>query len=173
MAKILTTDRLVLREMVQTDADDLLSIFEDDEAMRYYPSRKSRDETIDWIHWTIENYEKYGVGLWIVEDKTSGQFLGQCGLVLQKIKGAVEVEIGYLFARQHWGNGYATEAALACKMYGFQTLGLKKVISLIDPLNKPSIRVASRIGMSYERAIVKRGKALDLYACYEVGNERV
>ncbi len=169
MTKILTTDRLVLREMAHTDADHLLSIFEDDEAMKYYPAKKNRDETIDWIMWTIGNYEKYGVGLWVVEDKLSGQFLGQCGLVLQKIEGDVEVEIGYLFKRQHWGKGYATEAALACKKYGFHKLDLKKVISLIDPLNKPSIRVASRIGMSYERAIVKRGKQLDLYACYEGG----
>ncbi|MBN8209091.1 GNAT family N-acetyltransferase [Bacillus sp. NTK071] len=164
--RVITTDRLIIREMEENDCDCLLEIFSDREAMKYYPSLKNRVETMKWIQWTMNHYKKYGFGLWIVEEKEQEKFLGQCGLVLHKIQKSVEVEIGYLFARQHWGKGYATEAAKACKAYGFEHLELPKLLSLIDPLNQPSIKVAERIGMKRETQLVKRGKALDVYACY-------
>lgn len=87
---------------------------------------------MDWIDWTLGNYERHGTGLWIVENKGTGEFLGQCGIVPQEVEGVSEMEIGYLFARRAWGNGYATEAAAACKRYGFEELNLQKLVSLTD-----------------------------------------
>ncbi|MCA0992092.1 GNAT family N-acetyltransferase [Pseudalkalibacillus hwajinpoensis] len=164
-APIFSTERLVLRKMVSEDVDSLLEIFSDKEVMKYYPSCKNRNDTVKWIEWTLHHYKVYGFGMWIVEDKGSGQVLGQCGLVLQKLVHGVEVELGYLFAKQHWGKGYATEAAFACKKYAFNELGLSKLISLIDPQNKASLKVAKRIGMTYECTVIKWNKELDLYAC--------
>ena len=162
---IISTERVALRKMVLEDVDMLLAIFSDKEVMKYYPSCKNRKDTLNWIDWTLHHYNVYGFGMWIVEDKESGQLLGQCGLVLQKLVHGVEVELGYLFAKRHWGKGYATEAAFACKEYALNELGLSKLISLIDPQNVASLKVAKRIGMTYESTVTKWNKQLDLYAC--------
>ncbi|WP_054708283.1 GNAT family N-acetyltransferase [Bacillus sp. JCM 19041] len=160
---VISTERLTLREMNKSDVGHLLNIFSDPEAMKYYPSTKDEKQTMDWIDWTLANYNQYGVGLWIVEDKMTGAFLGQCGIVPQEIDGKIEMEIGYLFVRSVWGNGYATEAALACKNYGFEQMKLNKIISLPDVNNLPSIKVAERIGMSIEKTIEKWGKEVHVY----------
>ncbi|MCA0988482.1 GNAT family N-acetyltransferase [Guptibacillus algicola] len=163
---ILTTDRLVLREMYRDDVESLLEMFQDPDVMRYYKGLKNREETIKWIEWTRENYGKYGVGLWIVEEKGTGDCLGQCGLVLQKVEGNMEVEIGYLFMKRYWGKGYAIEAAQACKTYWFQNMKGDRLISLIDPLNDRSVKVARGLGMNHEKRVMKWEKKLDVYACY-------
>ncbi|MET3698709.1 RimJ/RimL family protein N-acetyltransferase [Bacillus oleivorans] len=161
---ILTTDRLNLIEMTKDDVPNLMEIFSDPVAMKYYPSTKGEKETMSWIEWTLNNYKNYGVGLWIVEHKETGEFLGQCGIVPQEVDGVFEMEIGYLFVRREWGKGYATEAAAACKKYGFEQLNLKKIISLPDVHNTPSTKVAERIGMTAEKTIIKWGKEVFVYS---------
>ncbi|PLR83527.1 GNAT family N-acetyltransferase [Bacillus canaveralius] len=160
---ILSTERLSLRKMNKEDVQNLMEIFADPEAMKFYPSIKDEKATMEWIEWTLSNYSIHGTGLWIVEHKETGEFLGQCGIVPQDIDGTIEMEIGYLFARRHWGNGYATEAASACKTYGFDQLRLRKLISLIGINNIPSIRVAERIGMKKEKKMHKWGKEILVY----------
>ncbi|MFA1821871.1 GNAT family N-acetyltransferase [Virgibacillus oceani] len=161
---VMSTERLTLRKMNKNDVGNLMKIFSDPEAMRYYPSTKEKRQTIEWIEWTLDNYNKYGVGLWVVEDKVTGDFLGQCGIVPQEVDDEIEMEIGYLFVRSAWGNGYATEAALACKNYGFEQMNLRKIISLPDVNNIPSTKVAERIGMNIEKTIQKWGKEVYVYS---------
>ncbi|QDP39324.1 GNAT family N-acetyltransferase [Radiobacillus deserti] len=165
MGRVVTTsERLRLRKMVYDDLDNLQEIFSDPIAMKYYPSTKNIEETRQWISWTKENYSKYNIGLWIVENKNTGAFLGQCGLVPQKVDGEVRVEIGYLFKREAWGNGYTTEAAKACLEFGKHHLDISAFISLIVPDNLPSIRVAERVGMTFEKMISKREKDVAVYS---------
>lgn len=161
---ILITKRLILRKMNQEDASHLLQIFSDPVAMRYYPSTKNENETREWIDWTLNNYAKYGVGLWIVEDKATGDFLGQCGIVPQEVDGEIIMEIGFLFVRRAWGKGYATEAATACKKFGFEQLNESEMISLVDVHNTPSSKVAERIGMSVKKKINKWEKEILVYS---------
>lgn len=161
---VLSTKRLNLRKMNKHDVKNLMEIFSDPEAMRYYPSTKDEKQTLEWIEWTLNNYIKYGTGLWIVEDKQTGDFLGQCGIVPQEVDNVIEMEIGYLFAKRVWGNGYATEAAITCKKYGFEQLNLKKMVSLPNVNNLPSARVAERIGMKAEKTIKKWGKDVFVYS---------
>ncbi|MRH44602.1 GNAT family N-acetyltransferase [Aquibacillus halophilus] len=163
MEKILITNRLSFRKMHEGDVGFLLRIFSDPIAMKYYPSVKNKEETVRWINWTLDNYRKFGVGLFIVEDRITGDFLGQCGLVPQKIDGEVKMEIGYLFVRDHWGNGYATEAAKACKHYGLEKLKVPTLVSLIDPLNVASIKVSEKIGMERKSTVQRKGKLLWVY----------
>lgn len=160
----ISTERLLLRRMTKDDTRNLMEIFSDPEAMRYYPSTKNESETMEWIEWTQKNYDKYGVGLWIVEDKVTGEFLGQCGIVPQEVDGVIEMEIGYLFVRRVWGKGYATEAALACKNYGFEKLKFNRMVSLPDVNNIPSTKVAERIGMQVMKTIIKWGKEVYVYS---------
>lgn len=164
---VLVTDRLALRQMTLADVDHLMTIFTDPEAMVHYPGTKSETETKKWIQWQLGLYQETGAGLWIVEEKETKTFLGQCGLVPQHVEGKDEVEIGYLFARHAWGNGYATEAASACRDFAINDLGQKRLISLIAPLNYPSIRVAERIGMTKEKRILTWGKEILVYSLCE------
>jgi RimJ/RimL family protein N-acetyltransferase len=161
---VLESERLQLRPMSMNDTNNLLKIFSDLEAMRFYPGTKNRRQTEDWIGWNLESYSRHGYGLWVAELKQTGEFAGQCGLVAQDIEGVPEVEIGYLFLRKLWGRGLATEAARACRDYAYNELALKRLISLIHPGNLPSRRVAEKVGMTLEREVEKWGRTLCLYS---------
>lgn len=147
MAFRLETGRLVLRAMEFEDVDHLLQIFSDPVAMEHYPSLIDRPGALQWIERTLTNYQRYGFGFWVVERRDDGAFLGQCGLIPQTVAAAVEPEVAYLFVRQHWGHGYATEAARAARDWGFAHLDAGRLISVISTHNQPSIRVAVRNGM--------------------------
>ena len=162
--KVLETERMVLSRMEMTDVDNLLGIFSDPVAMRYYPATKSREEVEGWVRWTLQSYDDNGFGLWIASLKDSGEFAGQCGLVRQEVEGKDEVEIGYLFLRRLWGRGLATEAARGCRDLSFDRLGLDRLVSLIAPDNLPSRRVAEKVGMTLEREIHKWERQICVYA---------
>lgn len=162
-ATVLETSRLRLRCMMSEDVDELLRIFADPVAMQYYPSTRDRLQVEDWVRWTQDNYRRFGVGLWVVEAKDTGAFLGQCGIVPQTVHDVVEWEIGYLFVRAHWGHGYATEAARACRDHGFLRLGAPHLISLINPANTPSIAVARRNGMHVRERALFHQQEVDVY----------
>lgn len=157
------TERLRLRQMTPADVGALLGIFADSLAMRYYPRVKTRAETEAWIAWNQRSYWGHGFGLWIAEFATTGEFAGQCGLVKQAVAGRHEVEIGYLFLRRHWGQGLATEAARACRDYGFEQLGRSRLISLIAPENIASRRVAEKTGLTLERVVTWHDHATCVY----------
>lgn len=162
--RVLETERMFLCRMEMDDVDNLMGIFSDPEAMRYYPATKSREEAEGWIRWVLHSYEENGFGLYAAILKESGEFAGQCGLIPQEVKGEREVEIGYLFLREFWGKGLATEAATACRDYGFDSLGLDRLVSLIDPANLASRRVAEKVGMELEKQVEKWGKTICVYA---------
>lgn len=161
---VLETERMMLRELVPEDVDDLMLIFSDPEAMRYYPSTKSREEAERWIRWVTGSYEQNGFGLWACVLKETGELCGQCGLMPQEVEGRREVEVGYLFVREFWGRGLATEAARASRDSGFEQLGRRRLVSLINPQNIPSRRVAERIGMGLEKEIEWRGRSTCVYS---------
>lgn len=164
MNAVLETDRLLLRHFTLEDVDDLLGIFSDPEAMRYYPATKSREETIEWIDWNLKSYREHGFGLWAAIRKDTTHFAGQCGLILQRdVDGRDEVEIGYSFLRRQWNSGFATEAAIACRDFGFTTLDRTHLVSLIDPRNGASKRVAEKVGMSREKEIDRWGRRIQVY----------
>lgn len=160
---ILTTGRIRLRGMHDSDQENLYKLFTDAEVMKYYPSLKSKRETKEWIAWNKRLAKGYGVSLWIAEDKETGRFLGQCGIVPQTVNGSTVMEIGYMFARCHWGRGYATEAAQACLEYGFGKCHYGRMTALIDPNNRASVRVAEKIGMISGQTVEKWGRQLAVY----------
>lgn len=157
MTFVLETPRLRLRELEQSDFDELYAMLSDPLVMRYYPSTRDVKQTQEWIDWMRERYVTLGYGLWTAQLRSSGEFVGQCGLLLQHIDGKDEIEVGYLFKSQHWHRGYATEAARASRDYAFQALGCQHVISLIRPVNLPSRAVAERNAMSIWKTTTFRG----------------
>lgn len=162
--RVLETERMVLRRMEMSDVDDLMGIFSDSVAMRYYPGTKTRREAEEWVRRMLASYRDHGFGLWAAVLKDSGELAGQCGLTVQEVAGEEEVEIGYLFLRKFWGRGLATEAARASRDHGFHTLGYGRLVSLIDPRNLPSRRVAERVGLTLEKEVWKWNKKICVYA---------
>src|SRR6188472_1112217 len=142
MSQILQTARLTVRELVPADLDFMAEMLADAEVMRYYPKRLTRDLSSDWIERQIARYMNDGYGLWLAEDRNSGQPVGQVGLVRQQVNGADETEVGYMIHKPYWRHGFATEGALACRDYAFNTLNKPRVISLVREDNAASRGVA-------------------------------
>lgn len=92
---VLETKRLILRQYEDEDIIPLHCIFSDPETMKFYPSPFSIQQTQDWVKRNQDRYRNDGYGLWAVCLKETNEFIGDCGLVKQKINGNIEVEIGY------------------------------------------------------------------------------
>jgi len=145
---ILETLRLRLREFVAGDADALAQVLSDPKTMRYYPAPYDRTGVEGWIARCRQRYRDDGVALWAMELKSSGELIGDCGIIRQEVEGERFFEIGYHLRRDLWGQGFATEAAVACRDWAFAHLNIDRLISLIRPDNLRSRRVAERNGMT-------------------------
>lgn len=159
---ILETDRLYFREMNQDDYGALCKILQDEETMYAYEGAFSDEEAQEWLDRQLSRYQKWGFGLWAVILKENEEMIGQCGLTMQPWKNEEVLEIGYLFGRQYWHQGYATEAARACKHYAFEILHKKEVCSIIRDTNTASQNVARRNGMSVADHWIKHYRGVDM-----------
>ena len=147
---ILETRRLVLREMRQSDFQDLAEILQNPKVMYAYEHDFSDNDVQIWLNRQIERYKKYGFGLWAIILKETKVMIGQAGLTMQPYKNTEVLEIGYLLKENFWHYGYAKEAACGCKKYAFEHLKKDKVYSIMKADNLSSIKVAESIGMNKE-----------------------
>lgn len=159
---ILETERLYLRELNQSDYKSLCKILQDEDTMYAYEGAFSDMEVQEWLDRQIDRYHKWNFGLWAVILKETDEMIGQCGLTMQPWKEDEVLEIGYLFERQYWHNGYATEAAIACKEYAFEILGADEVCSIIRDSNTASQNVAIRNGMTKADSWTKHYRGVDM-----------
>jgi ribosomal-protein-alanine N-acetyltransferase len=154
---ILRTTRLLLREFTKLDADAIALVLSDPETMRYYPAPYDRAGVEQWIERNRQRYQDDGVGLWAIELTMTREVIGDCGVIVQEVEGERLYEIGYHLRRDFWGQGLATEAAIACRDWAFAHLKAERLISLIRPENLPSRRVAERVGMSVWKEVEWHG----------------
>jgi ribosomal-protein-alanine N-acetyltransferase len=162
--RILETARLNLRVFAISDLDEFAAIEADPDVMRFYSSGpRTRQHAERGIRWFIDCQNRTGYSLWAVERKSDLRMLGYCGLIDQKIDDQREVEIGYKLAKDVWGQGLATEAAIAAKNWGFDNLAVDHLISIIDPLNAASIRVAVKNGMRPVKSSEYAGKLCTIF----------
>jgi RimJ/RimL family protein N-acetyltransferase len=152
------TPRLAFREITSDDLDDMAALLGDPQVMRYYPSPKSREEALAWITWNQRLYREYSVGLWLLTLRSTGAFVGDCGLTPQQVDGVTDLEVGYHVRVALQGRGLATEAATACCAYARNVLGVDRLIAIIDPRNRPSQRVAEKLGLALERHKDNQGR---------------
>jgi RimJ/RimL family protein N-acetyltransferase len=154
MKVILETDRLLLREYVEDDAEAFLKLNTDPEVLRFVPDKallnveQARQVLIDH---PIADYRKNGFGRGACILKSSGEQIGFAGL--KYLKELDEVDIAYRFMPTYWGQGLATEAARASVRYGFADLGLKRIIGLVMPENTASVRVLEKAGLRYSDSV--------------------
>lgn len=159
---ILETKRLVLREMVPEDFDGLCRFLQDSSVMYAYEHAFSDEEVRQWLDRQQERYARDGFGLWSMIEKASGEMIGDCGLTIQDWCGQEVPEIGYHLRRDKWGQGFAAEAAIACKEYAFTALGFQEVYSIIRENNLPSQKVALRNGMCVVGCFTKHYYGVDM-----------
>jgi RimJ/RimL family protein N-acetyltransferase len=136
------------------DLEPMYRIFGDADVMQFGDGVQTKEWVNAWLHTCLERYQIWGYGPYAIIEQCSQNVIGYCGLFFfPNIDGQAEVEIGYRLAQSTWGQGYATEAAKAVRDYAFTTLGIKRLIAMIDPSNAASIRVAEKIGMHYEKDV--------------------
>lgn len=156
--RILETERLYLRELRVDDKKALMRVLSDPESMQFYPHPFSEEEVANWIQWNIDNYKSYQHGLWAVILKEGEVFLGDCGITMQSIDGETVPEIGFHIINDYCNQGYATEAALACKEYAFNVLHYPRIFSYTTIRNIPSQKVAEKIGLTLYKYFEKNGE---------------
>ena len=145
---VLQTKRLLLRQLTQEDFPALCKILQDKEVMYAYEHAFSDEEVQDWLNRQIERYEKYGFGLWAVILKDTGELIGQCGLTTQPWEDREVLEVGYLFQKAYWHQGYATEAAQACKSMPLKPWMRKKYIPSYETTTSPPSGLPSEMECS-------------------------
>lgn len=160
--KVIETERLILREMNENDYSSLCKILQDEEVMYAYEGAFSDEETRNWLNKQIANYREYGHGLWAVVLKENNCMIGQCGLTWQNFNDKKVLEIGYLFQKEYWHKGYATEASIGCKEYGFNKLKADELFSIIRDINIASQNVAKRNGMVLTEKYTKHYRGIDM-----------
>ena len=151
-----------LCEMDFSDIQPLSAMLQDESVMYAYNGAFSDEETVVWLKRQLRRYGEFGFGLWGAFLKDTGEMIGQCGITMQEYKAAQIPEIGYLFAHKYWHKGYATEAAEACRKYGFNVLRFEALYSVIRDTNVASQKVAIRIGMRPIDTVVKHYRGADM-----------
>jgi RimJ/RimL family protein N-acetyltransferase len=153
-----------LRQFVESDLDAYARICADPESMRHIGPGTPLSRADAWRsmaqllgHWQLRGY-----GLWAVEEKRTGAFVGRIGLIYPE--GWPALEVGWLIDRARWGEGLATEGGRAAMQFAFDRLQLERISSVIRPQNAASIRVAEKLGMQLERTAQVNGLDVVIYA---------
>jgi RimJ/RimL family protein N-acetyltransferase len=166
----LETERLRLRPFRRSDVDDYAALNADPEVLRYLggpPEPWDRGRSWRHLAFLLGHWQLGGSGHWAVEQRETGAFLGMVGF--SEPEGWPGFELAWKLARRWWGNGYATEGARAALDYAFTALQKDRVISLIHPENRASLRVAERLGERLLGRIDHSGREV---LCYGIDRER-
>lgn len=164
----LETDRLIMRMWREDDFERHAEICSDPDVMRFLGEGKSLDRAEAWQHLArlVGHWHLRGYGHWAVEEKNSGMLIGRIGFY--NPEGWPGFELGWILARDCWGQGYATEGARRALQYAFDDMKRDHVISLIDPQNAASIKVAERLGEKAEGKAQMFGKEITVYGIKRV-----
>ena len=148
---IIETERLLMRPPTRDDLPALIRLRSDEDVSRYLGGREMQtpellDKRLDFY---ISCHARYGFAMGALISKADGEMIGWGGL--QPLEETGEIEVGYSFAKAHWGRGYATEMAAAWLRYGFETANLARIVAVAAPENTASRRVMEKLGMRYEK----------------------
>jgi ribosomal-protein-alanine N-acetyltransferase len=159
----LETERLLLRHPEHADADGYAEVFGDPAVVAFLGMPpQTREQQLGGIERMLHHWNRHDVGLFSVVRRSDERLLGRVGFLMwdperwvgamrYDLEGDLETEIGWTLGRAYWGEGYATEAALACRDWALGELGLTRLISVIAQGNVASIRVAEKLGETLEQ----------------------
>lgn len=148
----LESERLILRRWKKSDIKPFAILNSDPKVMEFFPRILSEPETGNLVVFIEECFEKHDLGLWAVDRKDTKEFIGFVGLWIPTFKADFTpcVEIGWRLLYEHWGKGFAPEAAMVSLEDGFSRLNLDEIVSFTTKANKKSIRVMEKIGLSFK-----------------------
>lgn len=148
------TSRLVLRHWREEDREPWAQLGADPEVMQHFPKTLTREESDAFVDWAGAALDERGWGLWAVEGRQSGRFLGFTGLNEPSFDAhfTPAIEIGWRLRRDAWGSGFATEAARGVLAVAFEDLELPEVVSFTAVPNERSQAVMRRLGMTHDPA---------------------
>jgi RimJ/RimL family protein N-acetyltransferase len=175
----LTTARLILRRWRAADREPFARLNSDPTVMRHFVKPLTRDESDSLVDRIEAGFEENGFGLWAIERRDDGLFLGFTGLAVHAFVAPFTpcVEVGWRFDPSAWGNGYATEAGRESLRFGFDEAGLPEIFSWTSPLNEPSIAVMERLGMhrdpadDFDHPRIPEGNPLRRHVLYRLRRE--
>jgi RimJ/RimL family protein N-acetyltransferase len=173
---ILTTARLRLRQWREEDLAPFAALNADPQVMEFFPKVLTRVESDAVAGRIRDHFARHGFGLWAVEAPGAADFVGFVGLAVPSFEAHFTpcVEIGWRLAREHWGHGYATEAATAALAFGFVDRALEEIVAFTVPANIPSRRVMGRLGMrrlpadDFEHPAIADGHPLRSHVLYRL-----
>lgn len=167
MVPVIETSRLRFRPLVADDVDALATMFADPEVMRFIGACGvlTRDHAQHSIERQQTEYRERGFGEWATIDRETDDMIGLCGLIRwPDIDGVEELEVAYLLAREAWGRGLGTEAVTTIRDHAIDHLGRTRLVSCIYPDNHASIRVATKVGMAFEKTLTYGEAPMSLYS---------
>lgn len=160
---MIETERLIIRPFVEEDFETLCALRADKEVMKYIGLEYSTPEKVaDRLRFYIQSQKQHGFSMCAVILKETNEMIGWAGL--QYLDGADDVEVGYGFDKPFWGKGFATEAARAWLQYGFEKIGLKRIVAVAMPENRDSRHVMEKLRMKHEKNSFHYGHLLVYYA---------
>jgi RimJ/RimL family protein N-acetyltransferase len=162
---VLETERLMLRRLTLRDAAFIRGLLNEPSFLRYIGDRGVRNDEQARAYLRdgpLASYEKNGYGLWLVVRKEDGAPLGLCGLLRRDALDAPDV--GFALKPAYWRQGYAREAARAVLDYGRNTLGLHRIVAIVQPVNEASARLVETLGLRFEGLIRMGDEDLRLFA---------
>ncbi|SFO69492.1 Protein N-acetyltransferase, RimJ/RimL family [Pseudomonas sp. NFACC24-1] len=176
----LESARLLLRQWRDDDLPEFAAMCADPQVMRYFPARLSRLESAALIGRVRGHFAEHGFGLWALERKDTGAFIGFTGLGVVGFDAPFTpaIEIGWRLAREHWGLGYASEAAWTALRCAFDQLTLDEVVAFTAVDNLPSQKVMQAIGMQhdpeddFEHPTLAVGHPLRHHVLYRINREQ-
>jgi RimJ/RimL family protein N-acetyltransferase len=158
----LETARLRLRPASIGDVEAWHAVSRDAERAWFGESQSTLEDAQSSLERQMRHQERYGFALWVVEQRQTGEVIGVAGL--RHLADGPEVEVGYRFLERRWGNGYATEAARAAIDFGFDEIGLERIVAVTRPDNRASRRVMEKCGLSFVGVVHVYGYAHVKYA---------
>lgn len=160
---LIETERLTLRELTSADAAFILRLVNEPAWLQYIGDRgvhNLADAENYILKGPMASYEQNGFGLWLTALTALSTPLGICGLI--KRPALEDVDIGFAFMPEFWGHGYAYEAAAGVLAYGQNTLDLKRIVAIVDPVNDRSIKLLEKLGMRFEQMVRLSDDDIDL-----------
>lgn len=150
----LTTQRLTLRPWRHDDVDAFTALCNDPDVMAHYPALQTREQCAAGIARQQAHFAQHGFGLWAMERTDTPGFIGYTGIQHVPFEAAFTpaIELGWRLAREHWGHGYASEAARAAIAFAFETLRVQELVAFVIPANARSVAVCERLGMTHDAA---------------------
>jgi RimJ/RimL family protein N-acetyltransferase len=174
----LSGGRIRLRRWRDEDRQAFAAMNSDARVMEFFQSRLTRIESDAMVDRIQEHFNKHDFGLWAIEVPGVAAFVGFAGLAIARFSAHFTpcVEVGWRLAFEHWGRGYATEAARLALGYGFRTLALSEVISFTSATNHRSRAVMERLGMrrdpadDFDHPVLPEGHPLRRHVLYRLGS---